>query len=94
MALSARANQLVELGDRFTDLRAKVLLAPLRPVVARGERPFDASQSALGALQGSEKGRVVHRRSRYARCTARASIDAQRLTAQRARIGPPEPVRG
>src|SRR5687767_12720610 len=45
------SNQLVELGDRLAHLRAKLLLAPLGLVAARGERPLDAAKGALGALQ-------------------------------------------
>jgi len=53
------ADQLVELGDRLADLGAKLLVAAVAGL-ALLERLLDPLQGALGAVEGSGKGRVVH----------------------------------
>ena len=84
----------VELGDGFAHLGAQLLVARTVAWLSRGrERPLDALQRALGAVESWLQDRRRPCESSLRKMeTGRASIDAERLTDQRARpIGPPSP---
>jgi hypothetical protein len=53
------ADQLIELGDRFADLRPEFIVAP-GAGFALGQRPLDPLQRALRTVKCSGKCSVIH----------------------------------